>query len=125
VTDVLVVDDSPPIRLLIKRRLEIAGHRVFEAGDGHEAIEILEGQAGSDEIELVILDAAMPNMTGADALNEIRERWPGLPVIGLSASLDLGERPEWESAADFIGKPIDFDRLLTGIRQLTSGLPRP
>ena len=124
-TEVLVADDSPPIRLLVKRRLEMAGHRVLEAADGREAIEALEGPENGDRVEIVILDAAMPNMSGAEAMEEIGKRWPELPVIGLSASLDLGERPEWAPAADFIGKPIDFDRLLGRIEELTSGPPRP
>lgn len=124
-SDVLVADDSPPIRLLVKRRLELAGHHVVEAADGAEAIAALEGPDNGDRIDLVILDAGMPRMTGAEALEEIEVRWPGVPVIGLSASLDLGERPEWQSAADFFGKPIDFDRLLDRIDELTSGPPRP
>jgi DNA-binding response OmpR family regulator len=124
-SDILIADDSPPIRLLLKRRLEMAGHHVLEAGDGCEALAILEGPSNGDVVEVVILDAAMPKMTGAEAMREIRTRWPGMPVIGLSASLDLGESEEWDAAADFIGKPIDFDRLLGRIEELTSGPPRP
>ena len=124
-SQVLIADDSPPLRLLVKRRLEMAGHHVVEAGDGCEVMKVLEGPENGDRIEVVILDAAMPRMTGAEALEEIGKRWPGLPVIGLSASLDLGERPEWQAAAEFLGKPIDFDRLLSRIEELTSGPPRP
>ena len=124
-SDILVADDSPPVRLLVKRRLEMAGHHVVEAGDGCEVMKILDGPENGDRIEVVILDAGMPRMDGAEALGEIEVRWPGLPVIGLSASLDLGEKPEWQSAADFFGKPIDFDRLLDRIEELTSGRPRP
>ena len=124
-TEILVADDSPPVRLLVKRRLELAGHHVLEAGDGCEALEALEGPKNGDRVKVVILDAAMPRMNGAEALEEIGKRWPTLPVIGLSASLDLGERPEWRAAADFIGKPIDFDRLLARIEELTSEPPRP
>jgi CheY-like chemotaxis protein len=125
VTEVLIVDDSPPIRLLIRRRLEMAGHNVAEAGDGFGALAVLEGTGNDDGVELVIMDAAMPGMDGAEALEQMKERWPDLPVIGLSASLDLGERPEWNRADDFIEKPIDFERLLEQVRRLTSGRSRP
>lgn len=122
---ILVADDSPPIRLLMRRRLEMAGHEVVEAEDGREAITRLEEPGEDGMVEVVILDAAMPKLTGAEALVLIGEKWPDIPVIGLSASLDLSEQPEWDGAADFFGKPIDFERLLERIEELTSGPPRP
>ena len=103
----------------------MAGHDVLEAGDGCDAVSRLEASESGPDVEVVILDAAMPRLDGAEALGLIGERWPGIPVIGLSASLDLGEKPEWSGAADFFGKPIDFDRLLERIEELTSEPPRP
>jgi CheY-like chemotaxis protein len=58
--------------------LDDVGHTVFEAGSAREALTILRRESG---IQLVITDQAMPQMTGLQLIDEIKDNWPDLPVI--------------------------------------------
>jgi CheY-like chemotaxis protein len=104
---VLVAEDSASIRLLLKRRLERAGHEVVEARDGAEAIEIAVGN-GSVAIDLVLLDAMMPNVDGTEALVTIKGRAPDMPVLMVSALNGPRNPGDWDLAEGHLGKPIDF-----------------
>jgi PAS domain S-box-containing protein len=75
---VLVVDDDPLVLLNTAAMLDDVGHKVFEASSGHEALAILRRENG---IDLVITDQGMPQMTGLQLTEEIRDSWPDLPVI--------------------------------------------
>ena len=75
---VLVVDDDPLVLTNMAAMLDDIGHRVFEAGSAREALTILRRESG---IQLVITDQAMPQMTGLQLIEEIKDNWPDLPVI--------------------------------------------
>jgi len=70
----LVVDDDPKVRGLLKRVLRLEGHRVASAGSARRALEIL----GTDSFDLVLTDLMMPDMTGAGLYEEIARRWPSM-----------------------------------------------
>ena len=78
---VLVVDDEERVRKLLTRLLQEEGHRVRAASSGREALEALEGEA----YDLVLTDLTMPGMSGMDLLSEIREKWPEMSVILITA----------------------------------------
>ena len=83
-TKLLICDDHPPIRkavMYIAREL-INDLDVVEAGNGAEALALLEQQA---DIDLVLLDLHMPGMSGFDVLSELKLRRPSLPVVVLSS----------------------------------------
>lgn len=121
---IAIADDSAPIRLLLKRRLEGAGHEVLEAADGAELIEVVEREEGSG-IDLALIDWMMPRLDGEGTSALIRERWPGLPVIGFTAGLGP-ESDEHSPFTDaFTTKPFDFDYLFEAIEDLTGGPLRP
>src|SRR5688572_33316699 len=82
--NVLVVDDEPVVRRLAYRILNAAGFRVFEASDGAEALEVLQHAPG--RIDLVIVDAIMPNVDGATLTARIFESWPTQRVLLMSRS---------------------------------------
>lgn len=121
---IAIADDSPPIRLLLKRRLEGAGHEVVEAANGIELIEAIEREVEVG-IDLALVDWMMPGLDGPETTAAIRERWPELPIIGFSAGLvpEVGEQPPLTDA--FTTKPFDFDYLLETIEGLTGELLRP
>jgi CheY-like chemotaxis protein len=88
---VLVVDDDPLVLTNMAAMLEDLGHTVFEAPSGRKALSILEHE---NAIDLVLTDQAMPQMTGAELIQEVRSRWPSLPTILATGYAELPSRPD-------------------------------
>ena len=120
-TRVLVADDSETVLLMLQRRLEMEGYEVVTAKDGFEALERLR-EAGSEEPDLILLDAMMPNMSGTEVLEELRDSGSKIPVLMISAHLDAQEPDRMRSlgATDCIPKPFEWDHLIGKIEELSS-----
>lgn len=115
---ILVVDDEPMVREFAHRLLEADGHRVIEAGSGHEALRTLR-QRGS-EIDGVLLDLSMPGMDGTDLLTELRTFAPALPVIvhsGYPADTTSENLAAWH-VAGVLQKPYRAARLSEMVRRM-------
>ena len=112
---ILIVDDEPRIRELIREHLQYAGYVCEEAGDGSAALSLLSG-GGYD---LVILDLMMPQVDGLTACMRIRE-FSNVPIIMLTArSEDADKIIGLESGADdYITKPFNILELKARIRAL-------
>jgi len=116
---ILVADDSETILLLMRTRLEMAGHEVATAADGQE---VLDHIANGVEPDMLLLDAMMPRKSGIDALREIRGAGNEVPVLIVSAhqdEMDAGAATDVE-VSGYITKPIDFDQLFSRIAELTA-----
>lgn len=116
----LVADDSETILLLMRTRLEMAGHEVETAADGQEVMDALH--APGHKPDLLLLDAMMPRKSGIDALRELRAEGVDTPALIVSAHQN-GEDAETPTDLDisgYVAKPIDFDRLFETIEELTS-----
>jgi two-component system KDP operon response regulator KdpE len=110
---ILVIDDEPPIRKLLRMGLATQSYAVLEAPNGKTALQLLEQKP-----DLIILDLGLPDMQGLDLLRTIRARNDGVPIVVLSsrgdeagkvAALDLG-------ADDYVTKPFGMDELLARMR---------
>ncbi len=110
---VLVIDDEPQIRRALRVFLEHNNHQVFLAASGEEGLD----QAAANAPELVILDLAMPDMSGYEVCKQLRS-WTKTPIIVLSVrdreedkikALDMG-------ADDFLTKPFGMGELLARMR---------
>ena len=110
---VLVIDDEPPIRKLLRMGLETQGYQILDASNGKRALELM-----SDKPDLVILDLGLPDMQGLELLRQIRAARKDVPVVVLSsrgdevakvAALDQG-------ADDYVTKPFGMEELLARIR---------
>jgi two-component system, OmpR family, alkaline phosphatase synthesis response regulator PhoP len=114
---VLIADDSETILLLMRTRLELAGHEVETAADGQEVTELVR----ENEPDLLLLDAMMPRKSGIDALRELRAAGVAVPALIVSAHQDASDAnaPTDLEVSGYINKPIDFDRLLEEIAALT------
>ncbi len=112
---ILVVDDSPTIRKVVASILEGHGYDTLPAGDGLEALSVLE----AEPVDLVLLDFVMPRMNGFQLCREIRSRPPLAltPVILMSAKGDKirGRFLQQTGAIDAITKPFDARGLLAVI----------
>ena len=80
---VMVVDDESLVRSLVARILRDAGLEVVEAPDGRDAWRRLHRLAPS--IHLVLSDVVMPHMNGIELAGRVRDRWPDLPVVLMTA----------------------------------------
>lgn len=108
---VLLADDKAPNRELIRTILEQAGHVVFEASDGTEALR----QAQQHLPDLIVLDLHMPSVDGFGVLEALRrdERFSATPIIALTASAMQGDRERALAAGftSYISKPIGLGAL--------------
>ena len=83
---VLVVDDDGAVRAVTAAILHDLGYDVVEAGSGRAALDVLDQEA---EIDLLLVDFAMPGMNGAEVAREVQARRPGLPVVFLTGYADI------------------------------------
>jgi CheY-like chemotaxis protein len=114
---ILVVDDEPPIRLLVQKILESAGYRVSAAGDGMGALKVVR----EDPPDAVICDLSMPGIDGYTVCTMIkRQKTLKAPVIVLSArskEKDIADALKTGAEA-FMGKPVSREALLTKLSEL-------
>jgi CheY-like chemotaxis protein len=114
---ILVVDDEPDMRLLLRMTLERSGFAVEEAETGEEALKI----AGDADIDLVLLDMNLPGLDGLETAAAMRHVGrSGVPVILLTAASDatLPERAQAEGCRDVISKYFSSADLLDTIRSV-------
>ena len=106
---VLVVDDDPAHRTMLRTLLTGWGYTIFEADDGSAAIERVHDQA----FDLVLMDIRMIKVSGLEALTEIKVFNPAIPVIIMTAysSVDTAVEALKNGAYDYLTKPLDFDEL--------------
>jgi len=112
---VMVVDDEPRIRTYLNRSLSGQGHSVIEAVDGQAALDELEVH----DIDLMLLDLAMPRCGGLGVLSVLHEREASPPVIVLSAATDVSARIQAldRGAVDVVAKPFSTAELSARIRR--------
>ena len=110
---VLVVDDEPPIRKLLRMGLSTQGYEILDAPSGRVALELV-----AQKPDLIILDLGLPDIEGLELLRIMRQKNEGVPIVVLSSrgeeaakvqALDLG-------ADDYVTKPFGMDELLARIR---------
>jgi CheY-like chemotaxis protein len=112
---ILVADDDPQMRRLIRSILERDGYRVTEASDGLDALESIE----SGQFSLMMLDIDMPRLDGLGVLEELRTRikTAGVPVVVLTARTDDTEIRVLElGAQDFLSKPVQPQSLQARVK---------
>jgi two-component system, OmpR family, KDP operon response regulator KdpE len=110
---VLVIDDEPPIRKLLRMGLSTQGYQIIEAPDGKTALNLL-----SREPDLIILDLGLPDIPGHELLQRIRARNDRVPIVVLSSRGDeAGKVQAFDFGADdYVTKPFGMDELLARMR---------
>lgn len=113
---VLLVDDDPNIRALLRMTLPVDDFTLLEARDGGAAIALAE----QEQPDLVLLDWRMPGRGGAEVLSELRRARPSLPLVVLTAERDGGASEEARTlgATAFLTKPFSPLQLLGVVEEL-------
>lgn len=115
---ILTVDDYSVTQRVLGHILQHGGHTTYAAENGLEALDVLE----KTEIDLIVLDIAMPGMDGITLLRQLRgdERYAHIPIIMLTASGQDEDRMDAEAAGadEFLTKPIGSTDLLNAVERL-------
>jgi DNA-binding response OmpR family regulator len=115
VNKILIVDDDQNIRRLVRMFIEPAGFQVLEAGDGVEALKLME----QCRVDLVILDVMMPNMDGWRLCENIRGFYK-MPVLMITAKAERHDKLKGFrlGADDYVTKPFDPQELVARVKAL-------
>ena len=107
---ILVVEDDQPLRKMMTAFLTLNGYKTVGAGNGEEALKAMESVLP----DLVIADVMMPVMDGWQLTQAIREAWPMMPIILVTARDTLEDKRTGFAAGadDYLTKPLDLDELL-------------
>lgn len=115
---ILIVDDSPSMREMIRFTLKSAGYQVYAATDGVEALEFAQTQG----VDLVVTDINMPNMDGISLIKELRklEPYKFTPILTLTTEGgdELKQDGKEAGATGWIVKPFDPDQLIRVIQRV-------
>jgi CheY-like chemotaxis protein len=117
---ILIAEDNPVNRELLRELLEMRGHTVAEACDGEEALRIIE----QTQPHLVLLDIGMPLLDGFGVIRKIREnpRFASMPVVAVTAYAMQGDREKILSSKfdGYLSKPVDARSLTQELDRLLS-----
>jgi len=110
---ILIVDDEPPIRKLLRMGLSAQGYEILEAANGKAALELLALSP-----DLIILDLGLPDIAGHELLRMLRARSESVPIVVLSSRSDEGGKVEALDfgADDYVTKPFGMDELSARLR---------
>jgi DNA-binding response OmpR family regulator len=116
---VLVIDDEPQIRSLVKRFLTQAGYEVDQAADGLEGVQAMN----DNPADLIVTDILMPKQEGLETIRQIREKHPDAKIIAMSGgsqltAMDFLPIAEKFGAAKVFHKPLDFTALVDAVKEL-------
>lgn len=120
---VLVVDDEPTVRHLLRFMLERGGHRVEEAGDGLEGVRLFRQQP----FDLVVTDIFMPGQEGLETIRELRRDYPGVKIIAVTGGdMAMGADNALKfarvlGAVRVMKKPWDRDEFLGAAEEALKG----
>lgn len=114
--NILLVDDEPSTLQLVRKILQADGHKVSEAIDGAQAIEVFE----ATRPDLVLLDVVIPKIDGLGVLQEIRrrDRMAGVIMVSALTSEQLAVKSMLSGADDYVSKPFKLNTIRLHIRQV-------
>jgi adenylate cyclase len=113
---ILLVDDEPSTLQLVRKILQADGHKVYEAMDGMQAIDVFD----ATKPDLVLLDVVIPKIDGLGVLQEIRrrDRMAGVIMVSALTSEQLAVKSMLSGADDYISKPFKLNTIRLHIRQV-------
>jgi PAS domain S-box-containing protein len=117
---ILVVEDEEEVREVAERILQDFGFQTIPAVDGRDALDIMESRGS--EMTAILMDLSMPRMGGQEALRQLRQSWPDLPVIMMSGYTEESVAPQFNDAGPgvtaFLQKPFFAEDLIGVLRRV-------
>jgi two-component system KDP operon response regulator KdpE len=120
VRKILVVDDEPQMRRVLRASLVASGYQVMEAGSGEEAL----AQLGAEDCDFILLDLNLPGIDGITTCRAIRSK-SRVPIVIVSVRVSPEDKQAARSAGanDYITKPFAVEELLAKIRSIAKEKP--
>ena len=117
----LVVDDDPAVRTALRRMLALEGYRILEAQSGRDALALLDAHGSG--VALLLTDVFMPAMGGHELAEQVRARWPSIPVVFMSGytANEIVRRGLMHANTSFLQKPFNRPHLVQLIAETLGG----
>ena len=114
---VLVVDDEPDIRKVVRMTLEKGGYTVIEAEDGEKAIEAINTGQNRIMLDVIITDIRMPKINGAEAVAYLQKEYPRVQLIVLTGFPDTVMAANYlrQGVVDYLVKPVEGEKLKAAV----------
>ena len=114
---VLIVDDEPDIRKVVRMTLQKAGYDTLEAENGEKAIEVINSGENRLLLDVMICDIRMPKVNGIEAIAYFRQNYPRVPVIVLTGfpDTDMATSLLRQGVVDYLVKPVEGDKLKASV----------
>jgi two-component system chemotaxis response regulator CheY len=114
---VLVIDDEPDVRKVVRLTLEKAGYYVVEAEDGRQAIQVLNEGEHPMVLDVIMTDIRMPRINGLEAMDYFQREYPSVPLIVLTGfpDLEMAMGLMKREVTDYLVKPVDREKLLAAV----------
>ena len=114
---VLIVDDEPDVRKVVKMTLEKAGYDVIEAEDGEKAIQEVNKGENPLMLDVIISDIRMPKINGVEAINYFQQQYPRVPLIVLTGFPDMEMATGFlkQGIVDYLVKPVEKEKLTKAV----------
>ena len=112
---ILIIDDEPPIRTLLRLALESVGHEVVEAQDGRIGLELYR----KNPTDLIITDILLPELSGLDVILDLVHEFLNVKVIAMSGCTEQGHylnTAKLSGARQTLQKPFTIEKLLSVVR---------
>ena len=114
---ILVIDDEPDVRKVVRMILTRAGYDVIEAEDGEKAIQLINEGENPLLVDVIIIDIRMPNINGVQAIFYFQLQYPRVPVIVLTGYPDMDMATGFikKGIVDYLVKPAENEKLLQSV----------
>jgi two-component system chemotaxis response regulator CheY len=114
---VLVVDDEPDVRKVVRMTLQKAGYEVLEAENGEKAIETINAGENRLLLDVVICDIRMPKINGVEAIAYFRSNYPRVPLLVLTGFPDAEMASSFlrQGVVDYLVKPVEGEKLRAAV----------
>ncbi len=116
---VLVVDDEPDVRRVVRMTLEKSGYDVVEADNGQQAIEEINKGENPLLLDVIITDIRMPKINGVETIQYFKQQYPHVPIIVLTGFPDVEMASGFlkEGVVDYLVKPVEKEKLTNAVAQ--------